>query len=91
MDDFGTSVIGIEDDEGNSFMLEVLGSVEYQGQEYRVFLPADMEEDDPDYGFIILKVLVVDNEEQFANVDEDELQAVYEEYMRTLFEGEEDE
>ena len=88
-EDFGASIIEITDDEGETFSLELLGSVEYEGEEYRVFLPAEMDENDPDYGFIILKVVEVDNEEQFENVDEDTLQAVYDEYMRRLFDDDE--
>ena len=89
-EDFGASIIEITDDEGETFSLELLGSVDCDGEEYRVFLPAEMDENDPDYGFIILKVVIVDNEEQFENVDEDTLQAVYDEYMRRLFDdGEE--
>ena len=90
-EDFGASYITIEDDEGNEFELEHLGTIEFEGEEYMVFLPADMDEDDPDYGFIILKVEDVDGEEQFVSVDDEEkLQRVYDYYMETVF-AEEDE
>ena len=90
-EEFGASFITIEDDEGNEFELEHLGTVEYENEEYMVFLPADMDEDDPDYGFIILKVVEVDGEEQFVSVDDDdELQRVYDYYMEQVF-SEEDE
>ncbi len=91
-EDFGASYITIEDDEGNKFELEHLGTVELDGGEYMVFLPADMAEDDPDYGFIILKVVEVDGEEQFDSVDDDEeLQRVYDYYMEQVFDEDEDE
>jgi uncharacterized protein YrzB (UPF0473 family) len=91
-EDFGASYITIEDDEGNEFELEHLGTIEFEGAEYMVFLPADMDENDPDYGFIILKVEEVDGEEQFVSVDdENELQRVYDYYMETVFEDEVDE
>ena len=84
--DFGASYITIEDDDGNEFELEHLGTLEFEGEEYMVFLPADMDEDDPDYGFIILRVEEVDGEEQFASVDDEEkLQRIYDYYMQTLF------
>ena len=89
-EDFGASFITIEDDEGNEFELEHLSTLEFEGVEYMVFLPADMSEDDPDYGFIILQVEEVDGEEQFASVDDDEkLQRIYDYYMQTLFADEE--
>ena len=85
-EEFGASYITIEDDEGNEFELEHLGTVEFEGSEYMVFLPADMDEDDPDYGFIILKVEEVGGEEQFVSVDDDdELRRVYDYYMEQVF------
>ena len=88
-EDFGASFITIEDDEGNEFELEHLSTLEFEGNEYMVFLPADMAEDDPDYGFIILQVEEVDGEEQFVSVDdEDQLQRVYDHYMEMVFEEE---
>ena len=84
--EFGASYITIEDDDGNEFELEHLSTLEFEGDEYMVFLPADMDEDDPDYGFIILQVEEVDGEEQFVSVDdEDKLQRVYEYYMQQVF------
>ena len=84
--EFGASYITIEDDEGNEFELEHLSSFEFEGEEYMVFLPADMDEDDPDYGFIILHVEEADGEEQF-----EKLQRIYDYYMETIFtEDEED-
>ncbi len=90
-EEFGASFITIEDDEGNEFELEHLGTVEFEGAEYMVFLPADMDENDPDYGFIILKVEEVDGEEQFVSVDDDdELQRVYDYYIEHIFSEEEE-
>ena len=90
--EFGASYITIEDDEGNEFELEHLSTLEFEGEEYMVFLPADMDEDDPDYGFIILRVEEADGEEQFVSVDdEDLLQRVYEYYMENIFSDEEEE
>lgn len=83
--------IDLTDDEGNSFRLEVLGEVEYEGETYVVFLPADMDEDDPDYGFVILKSVDVGGEESFDSVDDEEkLQKVYALYMENIFSDEEE-
>ena len=85
-EDFGASFISMEDDDGNQIELELLDGLEYQGSEYMLFLPADMDEDDPDYGYVILRVVEVDGEEQFEDVDDpEELQAVYEKFMEQLF------
>ena len=90
-EEFGASFITIEDDEGNTFELEHLSTIEFEGSEYMIFLPADMDENDPDYGFIILRVEEIDGEEQFASVDDEaELQRVYDYYMQTVFDEEDD-
>ena len=44
-EDFGSTYITIEDEEGNEFELEQLATMEFNGQEYSAFLPADMSED----------------------------------------------
>ena len=78
-------LINLTDEEGNSFNLEVVGEVEYEGDDYVVFLPADMDEDDPDYGFIILKAVDEDGEESYDSVDDEELlERVYALYMEKL-------
>ena len=83
--------IDLTDEEGNNFKLEIVGEVEYEGDLYRVFLPTDMDEDDPDYGIIILKVIEEDGEELFGSVDdEDELQRVYDHFMEILFADQDD-
>ena len=67
--------IDLTDEEGNNFKLEIVGDVEYEGDLYRVFLPTDMDEDDPDYGFIILKSVMNGDEELLDSVDDEELLA----------------
>ena len=50
-----------------------------------------MDEDDPDYGFIILQVVEENGEEQFVSVDDDEkLQRIYDYYMEQVFSDEGD-
>ncbi|MBQ2633686.1 MAG: DUF1292 domain-containing protein [Oscillospiraceae bacterium] len=79
------------DEEGNNFRLEVVGEVEFEGELYRVFLPTDMDEDDPDYGFIILKSSINGDEELLDSVDDEEvLEKVYALYMEELFDEEEE-
>ena len=92
-DEFGSDLVTIVDDEGNEFELEVIESMDYNGKSYMAFLPADMSEDDPDYGFILLRVVEDENgDEVFESIDdEDELQDVYERFMVLLYDDEEDE
>ena len=84
-------IMSLTDDEGNSFDLEVVGEVEFEGEDYVVFLPADMDEDDPDYGFIILRSVEENGEETFDSVDDEELlEKVYAIYMEMLENSEEE-
>lgn len=78
--------ISLTDEEGSTFKLEVLGEVEFGEDVYGVFLPADMDEEDPDYGFVILKVEERGDEVEYASVDDEEtLQKVYAIYMEEVF------
>lgn len=89
-EDFGSDFITIVDDDGQEFELEVLDSMDYNGESYVAFLPANMDESDPDYGIIILRSVLDENgEELFESIDdEDELQDVYEHFSRILFDDE---
>lgn len=90
-EEYGPDFITLTDDEGNEFELEHLGTLEYNGNTYMSFVPADMDEDDEDFGLILLKVVEKDGEELLADItDEDELNAVYEQFMDVLFDDEEE-
>ena len=91
-EEYGPDFITLTDDEGNEFELEHLGTLEYNGTVYMSFVPADMDEEDEDFGLILLKVVEKDGEELLADIDdENELNAVYEQFMEVLFEDEEEE
>jgi hypothetical protein len=92
-DEFGSDYITIVDDDGQEFELEVIESMDYNGKTYMSFLPADMKEDDPDYGFILLRVVEdEDGNDVFESIDdEDELQDVYERFMVLLYDDEDEE
>lgn len=78
--------VDLTDEEGNNFKLEIVGEVEYEDDIYRVFLPTDMDEDDPDYGFIILKSVMEGDEELLDSVDDEELlEKIYAIYMEEVF------
>ena len=83
---FGPGFVSVTDDEGNEFELEHLGTLEHQGTTYMAFLPADMDEQDEDYGMILLKVIQENGEELLADIDdEQELDTVYDLFMEQLF------
>ena len=84
---YGSNYITIEDEDGSEFELEQISTLEYRGAEYSLVLPADMDEDDPDYGYIILRIETDENgEEIYCSVDEEEeLVAVYDLFMEELF------
>ena len=91
-EEYGPDFITLTDEEGNEFELEHLGTLEYNGTVYMSFVPADMDEEDEEFGMIILKVVEKNGEELLADIDnEEELNAVYEQFMDTLFDDEEDE
>ena len=91
-DDYGADFITLTDEDGNEFELEHLGTLEREGQVYMAFVPADMDEDDEDFGMILLRVITVDGEELLADIDdEEELNSVYEQFMEELFSDEDEE
>ena len=101
-EEFGPDFITVTDEDGNEFELEHLDTLEYNGQTYMAFFPAvqgeekgdgvqEVDLDDEEYGLIILKAVNVDGEEQLSTLDsEEELEAVYQQFMEELFEDEDE-
>ena len=85
--------ISLTDEEGQNYRLEVMGEVEFGADVFGIFLPADMDEDDPDYGIVILRSVVDENgDELFESIDDDaELQDEYEHFAILLFDDEDEE
>jgi len=84
-EEFGNDYITIIDDDGNEFELEHLDTIELGDSLFMAFLPADMDENDDEFGLVILKVVEEDGEESFVSIDdEDELTAVHEAFMSRL-------
>jgi len=82
----------VTDGDGNEFELEHLDTAELDGNLYMAFLPADMDEDDEDYGIVVLKVLVEGDEEILTTVDDEtELNAVFTHFIQRLSDGAEGE
>ncbi len=92
-EDFGPTFITVTDEDGTELVLEFVDSLEYEGSVYQAFFPAETEaeEEDPDSGLIILKVIHEGGEDLFSTPDSDEeLEAVYELFMEQLFADEDE-
>ena len=93
-EDFGPTFITVTDEDGKELVLEFVDALEYNGQMYQAFFPAETEgenEYDPDNGLVILKVIHEDGEDLLSTLDSDEeLEAVYEQFMELLFDEDEE-
>ena len=75
MDDFETyedMFITLSDDEGNTCNLELIASMDYNGVTYKLFETADLDEDDEEFGSIILRSEYDENDEEIFSSIEDE-------------------
>jgi uncharacterized protein YrzB (UPF0473 family) len=91
-EEFGPDFITVTDENGEDHELEFLDSIIENDQTYLALLPADMDEDDPDFGIIILKVEEENGNEILVDIDdEDELNRIYELFMTRLEEAEDEE
>lgn len=100
-EDYGPNFVSLTDEDGNEFELEHVDTLEYNGSLYMAFFPVvEGDEDsevtdvdlDEEYGLIILKKSVTgDGEDELVTIeDEDELDAVYQQFMELLFNEEEE-
>ena len=92
MDEYGSDFITIVDEDGTEFELEVLITLEYNGETYlAVTLATD--EEDADLEVSILKSVEEDDGESTlcAIEDESELETVYNLIMEQLYEEDEEE
>lgn len=96
-EEYGANFITVTDDDGNEFELEHLDTIEFNGNTYLAFFPAVSEdaedsEEEEELGLILMKVIQENGEEILSTLDsEEETEAVYTEFMKTLFEDEEEE
>ena len=92
MDQYGSDFISIVDDDGNEFELEVLSTLEYNGNTYLAVIPAAESREELELEVSILKSTEEDGEAILSSIeDEEELEAVYDLIMDSLYEEEEDE
>lgn len=89
--EFGSDYITIVDEDGTEYELEVLSTVEYNGSSYLAVIPAADAGEEQDLEISILKSSEEDGEPLLCAIeDEQELQAVYDLIMDSLYEEEND-
>lgn len=96
-EDYGANFITVTDEDGNEFELEHLDTIEWNGQTYMAFFPAETEDSEQgdgegeDLGLILMKVILENGEELLSTLDSDEeAQAVYDQFMAELFADEDE-
>ena len=83
---YGSDFMTIVDEDGTEYELEVLSSLEWNGNTYLAVIPAGLEEDE-DAEVSILKSVEEDGESILAAIEDDgELETVYTMIMDQLYE-----
>jgi uncharacterized protein YrzB (UPF0473 family) len=94
MDDYyGSDFMTIVDEDGTEYELEILSTLEYNGETYLAVIPASDDSEPSDLQVSILKSVEDEDGEPIlcAIEDDAELEAVYELIMEQLYEADEDE
>ncbi len=88
-DEYGSDFITIVDEDGAEYELEILSTLEFNGETYLAVIPADGEEHE-DLDVSILKSVEEDGEPILCAIeDETELESVYTLMMDSIYEDEE--
>ncbi len=92
MEEFGGNILTITDEEGNSYELEHLDTIELDGRFILAFLPADMDPDDEDFGMVLMEAFPGEGDDGFLQpLEGDEAEEVYQIFMERLYSEDEDE
>lgn len=87
MDQYGSDFITIVDDDGKEYELEVLSTLEYDGNTYMAVIPAEGSQDTLELEVSNLKSVEEDGEPILLTIDdEQELETVYGLIMDSLYE-----
>lgn len=87
MDQYGSDFITIVDEDGTEYELEVLSTLEYNGETYMAVVPAAEDDDPSQLEVSILKSVEEDGEPILCAIeDEQELETVYGMIMDSLYE-----
>ena len=94
-DEFGPNFVTLTDDEGNDIELEYVDALEHNGTTYMAFFPvveedSEDEENEEEYGLVILKSQMENGEEFLVTIDdEEEIGKVYDLFMEQILSDEE--
>lgn len=94
-DEFGPDFVTLTDDEGNDIELEYVDALEHNGTTYMAFFPvveedSEDEENEEEYGLVILKSQMENGEEFLVTIDdEEEIDKVYDLFMEQILSDEE--
>ena len=94
-DEFGPNFVTLTDDEGNDIELEYVDGLEHNGTTYMAFFPvveedSEDEENEEEYGLVILKSQMENGEEFLVTIDdEEEIDKVYDLFMEQILSDEE--
>ena len=89
---FGSDFMTIVDEDGTEYELEVLSTLEYDGSTYLAVVPAGESLEEYELEVSILKSVEEDGESILCAIeDEEELKAVYDLIMDSLYEEEDEE
>ena len=91
-DNYGSDFITIVDEDGTEYELEVLSTLDYDGNTYLAVIPAGEQAEEFQLEVSILKSVEENGEDILCAVEnEEELQAVYDLIMDSLYEEEDEE
>ena len=94
-EEFGPNFITLTDEDGNDIELEYVDALEDNGQTYMAFFPvveedSEDEENEEEYGLVILKSQMENGEEFLVTIDdEEEIDKVYDLFMEQILSDEE--
>lgn len=94
-DEFGPNFVTLTDEEGNDIELEYVDALEHNGTTYMAFFPvveedSEGEENEEEYGLVILKSQMENGEEFLVTIDdEEEIDKVYDLFMEQILSDEE--
>ena len=90
-DHYGSDFMTIVDEDGTEFELEVLTTIEYNGETYLAVTPAGVDDEEENVDVGLLKSVEEDGEQILCAIeDEQELEAVYSLMMEQLYDEDED-
>ncbi len=85
-EEYGGDIITISDEEGNSYELEHLDTIEMDGVFYLAFLPVNDGKGDEDLGMVILKTEKGEDGDDYLVIPpEEEIDRAYQRFMEELF------